>query len=161
MHRWMIVMALLAVAAGSASGMAPQAPGGDAQAVRDATAKFYAALNVLFTGDAGPVKAIWSHAGDVVYMGPVGGLKKGWAAVQADWDAQAALKLGGSVRPEDLHVTVGQDLAIVSNWEKGQNVGADGKVEVVSIRATNVFRKESGVWKMIGHHTDLLPYLAK
>jgi hypothetical protein len=29
----------------------------------------------------------------------------------------------------------------------------------VSIRATNLFRKESGAWKMIGHHTDLLPFL--
>jgi len=28
----------------------------------------------------------------------------------------------------------------------------------VSIRATNVFRKEGGQWKMIGHHTDLLPF---
>lgn len=161
MKRWMIAMALIAVTVGSISGTAGQAPGSDQQAVRDATAKFYAALNVLFTGDAGPIKDIWSQADDVTYMGPVGGLKKGWAAVQADWDAQAALKLGGSVQPEDLHVIVGQDLAVVSNWEKGRNVGADGKVEVVSIRATNVFRKESGVWKMIGHHTDLLPYLAK
>ena len=80
--------------------------------------------------------------------------------MQADWDAQAALKLGGRVEPDDMRVIVGQDLAVVSNWEKGQNAGADGKVDVVSIRATNVFRRESGVWKMIGHHTDLLPSLA-
>jgi ketosteroid isomerase-like protein len=32
--------------------------------------------------------------------------------------------------------------------------------EKVSIRATNIYRKENGQWKMIGHHTDLLPYLA-
>jgi ketosteroid isomerase-like protein len=31
----------------------------------------------------------------------------------------------------------------------------------VSIRATNLFRKENGAWKMIGHHTDLLPFLEK
>jgi hypothetical protein len=29
----------------------------------------------------------------------------------------------------------------------------------VSIRATNLFRKEDGSWKMIGHQTDLLPFL--
>ena len=132
----------------------------DEQAVRDATTAFYEALNALFTGDAGPVKDIWSHADDVTYMGPVGGYQKGWTAVQADWDAQAALRLGGSVQPDDVHVTVGQDLAVVNNWEKGQNTDASGRAETVSIRATNVFRKESGIWKMIGHHTDLLPYLA-
>ncbi|MCX6550186.1 MAG: nuclear transport factor 2 family protein [Acidobacteria bacterium] len=161
MNRWMIAMVLLATTVGYAAGTAPQAAVNDEQAVRDATARFYAALNVLFPGDAGPVKDTWSRADDVTYMGPVGGLRQGWAAVQADWDAQAAQKLGGRVQAEDLHVTVGRDLAVVSNWEKGQNASADGKVNVVSIRATNVFRKESGVWKMIGHHTDLLPYLAK
>jgi ketosteroid isomerase-like protein len=74
---------------------------------------------------------------------------------------RAAAKLGGEVQASDLQMTVGQDLAVATCWEKGQNVGADGNVEVVSIRATNVFRKEGGSWKMISHHTDLLPFLAK
>jgi ketosteroid isomerase-like protein len=42
--------------------------------------------------------------------------------------------------------------------EVGDNV-VDGKPQQVSIRATNTFRKENGQWKMIGHHTDLLPFL--
>lgn len=54
---------------------------------------------------------------------------------------------------------MGTDLALTHNYETGENVGADGAVERVSIRVTNVFRKEAGAWKMIGHHTDLLPYL--
>ncbi len=137
------------------------ASGADEQAVREAAAKFYSALNVMFTGDAGPMKDVWSHADDVTCMGPAGELKQGWPAVLADWEAQAALKLGGDVQPVDLHVTVGQDLALTNSWERGQNVGADGKVEVVSIRATNLFRKEGSSWKMIGHHTDLLPFLVK
>ena len=107
------------------------------------------------------MQAVWSHADDVTYMGPVGGFKKGWKAVLEDWNAQAAMKLGGSVKPEDMHITVGRDIALTHNWEKGQNVGPDGKPQQVSIRATNVFRKEGGAWKMIGHHTDLLPNLAK
>lgn len=107
------------------------------------------------------MKDVWSHADDVTYMGPVGGFQKGWTAVLADWQDQAAMQLGGSVQPEDMHVNVGQDVALTHNWEKGRNVGAEGRVEVASIRATNVFRKEGGAWKMIGHHTDLLPHLAK
>lgn len=160
MNRWMCAVSVAVLATGWVSGGSLQAQGSDEHAVREATAKFYGALNVLFTGNAGPMKDVWSHADDVTYLGPVGGFKKGWAAVQADWDAQAALKLGGSVKPESLHVTVGQNIAVVSNWEKGE-INVSGKVEAVSIRATNLFRKESGVWKMIGHHTDILPYLAK
>jgi ketosteroid isomerase-like protein len=29
----------------------------------------------------------------------------------------------------------------------------------VSIRTTTSFRKEGDAWKVIGHHTDTLPYL--
>jgi ketosteroid isomerase-like protein len=43
----------------------------------------------------------------------------------------------------------------------GSNLDAEGRPLQVSIRATNVFRKENGDWKMIGHHTDLLPFLNK
>jgi ketosteroid isomerase-like protein len=43
----------------------------------------------------------------------------------------------------------------------GSNLNAQGEPMKVSIRATNIFRKENGQWKMIGHHTDLLPFLEK
>jgi ketosteroid isomerase-like protein len=166
MNRWLLVGALGLMMSGAfltscASGNAAPASAGDEQAVRDATGKFYSALQVMFSGDAGPMKDVWSHAADVSFLGPGGKLKRGWPAVLADWEAQAALKLGGDVQFDDVQVTVGQDLALTNGWERGQNVGADGKVKVVSIRATNVFRKEGGSWKMIGHHTDLLPFLVK
>jgi ketosteroid isomerase-like protein len=159
MNRWIWLSLSIFLSAAYASATRP--PRTDEQAVRDAATAFYGALNVLFTGNPAPMQEIWSHADDVTYMGPTGGLKKGWREVLEDWRSQAAMKLGGSVKAEDMRIAVGGDLAVVHNWEKGQNAGADGKVELVSIRATNVFRKEGGVWKMISHHTDLLPYLAK
>ena len=64
----------------------------------------------------------------------------------------------------DKVVVNGMDFAwedIASNYEIGQNVATDCTPEKVTIRATNVFRKENGSWKMIGHHTDLLPFLEK
>jgi len=133
----------------------------DDQEVRQAVAQFYTALNTMFTGELGPMKEVWSHANDATYMGPGGGFQVGWDQVLAEWETQAAKKLGGKVEPADMRITVGQDLAIVSDIENGENTNAAGKVEKVSIRATNLFRKEGGKWKMIGHHTDLLPYLAK
>jgi uncharacterized protein (TIGR02246 family) len=131
----------------------------DEEAVREASTQFYAALNALFTGNLAPMSDIWSHADDVTYMGPGGGFQIGWDQVLANWQAQAAMKLGGEVRAEDVRITVGQSLAVVHNHERGENTNVEGKHQKVSIRATNVFRKEDGRWKMIGHHTDLLPYL--
>jgi len=147
-----VLAAACFMAAGSAQSTADQA------AVKQAAMKFYAALNSMFTGDVAPMKEVWSHAADVTYMGPVGGMQVGWSQVAATWESQATMKLGGKVEPADMHIFVGNDLAVTQNYEKGQNT-LDGQPVTVSIRATNVFRKENGAWKMIGHHTDLLPAL--
>lgn len=113
----------------------------------------------IFKGDLTRMKQVWSHRGDVTYMGPGGGFRVGWAAVLADWESQARLKLGGKVTPAEMQFNIGTDLAVVNNCERGENIDATGEVQKVEMRATNIFRKDNGVWKMIGHHTDLLPYL--
>ncbi|HVS01447.1 MAG TPA: nuclear transport factor 2 family protein [Thermoanaerobaculia bacterium] len=128
---------------------------GDEEAVAAAVGAFYSALNDMFTGDLESMREVWSHADDVTYMGPGGGIQVGWPAVLESWEAQAAMELGGEVQPADVHTTVGGALAVTVGWEIGTNVAE----QQVRIRATNVFRKESGAWKMIGHHTDLLPFL--
>jgi hypothetical protein len=67
-------------------------PEGTEQSVREATARFYDALRIMFTGDAEPMKQLWSHAEDVTYMGPGGGFHAGWNQIEKDWDMQAALR---------------------------------------------------------------------
>jgi ketosteroid isomerase-like protein len=152
-----LVFSVVGLISGSPAFAADQ----DIAGARAAAEQFYSALNVMFNGELEPMKEVWSHKDDVTYMGPGGGFRLGWRDVLADWEAQAALKLGGRVEPQEMRITVGRDLAIVSNYEIGQNVTADGKTQEVTIRATNLFRHEDGRWKMIGHHTDLLPFLQK
>jgi ketosteroid isomerase-like protein len=158
-HRFL--SGLLVVAAMALMTARPaQAADDDTQAVKAAVATFHDALNTLFIGDVTPMKAIWSHADDVTYMGPVGGMQVGWSQVEPYWDKQAAKKLSGKVDPVDLHVTASPTLAVVHYYEKGENV-IDGKPQPVNIRVTTTFRKEGGQWKVIGHHTDMLPFLQK
>jgi len=158
-HR--IMLGLLVVAAMALLTARPaQAADDDTQAVKAANVVFHDALNSLFTGNAAPMKASWSHADDVTYMGPVGGMQVGWSQVEPYWDKQAAKKLGGKVDPVDVHITASPALAVVHYYEKGENV-IDGKPQPVNIRATTTFRKEGGQWKVIGHHTDTLAYLQK
>jgi ketosteroid isomerase-like protein len=133
----------------------------DATAVMQASSRFYVALNEMFTGNVEPMLEVWSHADDVMYMGPAGGLQIGWADVKATWKEQAALKLGGKVVSQDLHLVLNGNTAVTYNYEKGENIDSNGVTQAVSIRASNVFRKENGKWMMTGHHTDLLPFLEK
>jgi ketosteroid isomerase-like protein len=133
----------------------------DAKEIADAAARFYAALNAMFEGDLAPMVEVWSHADDVTYMGPDGGFQVGWKQVLADWEKQAAMKLGGHVEPDAMRITAGRDLAVTHNYEKGANINTGGMPGSVLLRATNLFRRENGMWKMIGHHTDTLPYLSR
>jgi ketosteroid isomerase-like protein len=130
-------------------------------AILTANAGFYAALNRLFVGDLAAMMNVWSHASDISYMGPTGQFEQGWEAVRKDWEGQAAMKLGGKVDPSEVHVIANQNLAVISCYEVGENTNAAGKVEKLKLRATSIFRKEDGLWKMVGHQTDKLPYLAK
>ena len=128
--------------------------------VKEAAMQFYSALNTMFKGDVSPMIEVWSHAPDVTYLGPQGGILIGWDQVSKTWEEQAALKLGGQVNPEDMHITLGDKVGITQNYERGTNY-VDGKPVTVYIRATNIFRLEEGNWKMISHHTDILPFLSK
>jgi len=132
----------------------------DHDEIAAAAAHFYAALNALFEGDLSPMVEVWSHADDVTYMGPDGGFQVGWKDVLSEWDKQAAKKLGGHVGPDGMRIAGGHDLAVTHNYERGVNTNIGGTPVPVLIRATNLFRKENGTWKMIGHHTDKLPFLS-
>ena len=133
----------------------------EAAAVRQAVDDFYVALNAMFTGDLGPMTEVWSHADDVTYLGPGGDFRHGWDDVLASWQEQADMKLGGEVTPHDMIVRPGQELAMVQNREIGDNLHAEGRRRSVAIRATHVFRKENGAWKMITHHADRLSFIPK
>jgi ketosteroid isomerase-like protein len=158
------VMALsIGAALAFGGGLVPSASAAepDTQGVLAANTGFYAALNKMFTGSSAAMELVWSHAADVTYMGPTGGIERGWGNVLKNWQGQAALKLGGKVEPAEMQMVVGQDVAVVTVYEEGENTNAKGEVAHLKLRATSTFRKESGHWMMIGHHTDPLPYLAK
>jgi len=133
----------------------------ESKAVQSSVNEFYVALNQLFSGEMTAMEKIWSHGKDITYMGPDGTYVIGWESTRANFQVQANKKLGGKVMPKDIHTIIGNDLAIVSNYEVGENVNAQGKPEKVQIRVTSTFRKEKAGWKMIGHHTDTLSFLKK
>jgi ketosteroid isomerase-like protein len=126
--------------------------------VAAAVLDFYKALNVLFTGNAVPMKNAWSHADDSSYMGPDGLYLLGWEKIGAMWEHVGALKLGGCVNPKQLNTVVGTDTALITCIESGENE-VDGQAETVGIRSSTVFRKEGSAWKVIAHQTDPLSYL--
>lgn len=122
-------------------------------ALQEASDAFYSALADVLAGDATAMLALWSHADDVSYMGPMDDqLQVGWDTIEPAWVNQAAAKIGGQVVTENLHYVVGESLGIVVNYEVGSgHVGIPGTMR---IRVTSSYRLEDGHLRMIGHHTD-------
>jgi ketosteroid isomerase-like protein len=128
----------------------------EADEVRQASDRFYAALNRVLQGDAGPMMDVWSHTSDVTTMHPIGQREVGWEQVEGPWQQVASLASGGQVAIKDPLIRVVGDLAYEVGIEDG-----DGKIagEVVSFghRVTNVYRREDGDWKIVHHHADKNP----
>ena len=124
--------------------------------VRGASERFYAALNRMLNGDAGSLGDIWSHSSTVTTMHPVGGREVGWEQVRESWEQVAQLCTKGQVKLDDQFIQVAGDAACELGVERGQ-FSLAGQEVTVDHRVTNIYRRESGAWKIVHHHTDIAP----
>ena len=134
----------------NASGASPAAE----KEIREATTLFYAALNSALQGDLGPLGAVWSHRPDVSNLGGIGGRQLGWNEVRTDFQNMARLYPAGQITPQDTIVVVGTDIGYSICNETGRLRSAEGPMVNFNRRATNIFRREDGKWKLIHHHAD-------
>jgi ketosteroid isomerase-like protein len=124
--------------------------------VREASDQFYAALNRMANGDAGPMMEVWSHTSEVSTMHPIGGREVGWEQVQGPWQQVAAMASGGQITLEDSLIWVVGDLAYQIGTEAGE-IGLGEQHVSFKERVTNIYRREAGEWKIVHHHSDLSP----
>ena len=124
--------------------------------VRKASEQFYAALNRMVKGDAGSLSDIWSHNADVTAMHPIGGRQVGWDKVRESFQQVAQIASEGKVKLEDQILQATGDLAYELGVERGQATMA-GQQVTLDHRVTNVYRRETGSWKIVHHHTDISP----
>ena len=91
-------------------------------------------------------------------MAADGAYNIGWEQAYANWEEQAAQNLGGHAGPEDVRVTIGDDIAMTNQYTVGVNEFQTGEL-AFRLRATSIFRKRDGQWRMISHHVDVIPTL--
>jgi ketosteroid isomerase-like protein len=124
--------------------------------VRKASEQFYAAVNRMVNGDAGPLADMWSHSSAVTTMHPIGGREFGWDNVRESWEKVARIASEGQVKLGDQIIQVAGDVAYELGVEHGQAKLA-GQQVTMEHRVTNIYRLEEGEWKIVHHHTDLSP----
>ncbi|MEK7214994.1 MAG: nuclear transport factor 2 family protein [Chloroflexota bacterium] len=124
--------------------------------VRNASRRFYTALNRMANGDATPLAEIWSHDAGVTTMHPIGGRETGWDQVRGVWEQVAHLASDGRIELNDQAIQASGDMAYELGTERGEFTLAGQQVKIEQ-RVTNIYRKEAGGWKIVHHHTDLSP----
>jgi ketosteroid isomerase-like protein len=124
--------------------------------VRDASARFYTALNRMMEGDSTPMAEIWAHDATVTTMHPIGGREAGWDEVRGSFEQVAGLASGGQANLRDQRIQVVGDLAYEVGIEYGQAKLA-GEQIAIEHRVTNIYRREPDGWKIVHHHTDTSP----
>lgn len=116
-----------------------------------------AALDAFVGGDAEPYKSLWSQSDDVSLMGAFGGRVLGWSAVAARLEQAANQYQTGKYEEfQVLAAGAGTDLAYMVWLEAISCEGPDGKRVTRRRRATQVFRLESGDWRIVHQHSDPL-----
>ena len=88
--------------------------------VRKASVQFYAALNSMINGNAGPLADIWSHSATVTTMHPIGGREIGWEAVKTSFEQVAKLASDGKAVLKDQLIRVNGNMAYEMGIESGQ-----------------------------------------
>lgn len=116
----------------------------------------HAALHGIANGDPRLFQALFSSADDVTLGNPFGPFAKGRKNVEATLARAAANYREGnfsSIEPIAQHVS--DTLACFVEVERLRaKVSGGTELVDVAVRATSVFRREHGAWKLVHRHAD-------
>jgi ketosteroid isomerase-like protein len=115
------------------------------------------AETALHNGDAGPRKAMWARADPVTLLGAALSAS-GWEEVEPVFDRlEARFSSCTSCDHEVIAAGASGDLAYIVAFEHTTASVGDSPPLPYSLRATTVFRREDGDWKVVHRHADPVP----
>jgi ketosteroid isomerase-like protein len=104
-------------------------------------------------GNPRPYLELWSDANDVSLMGGVGGHQVGLDQVSELLTAAARTLNYETWDAENLVTGFDETLGFTVELERLTR-HVDGEIEEMSLRATTIYRREEGAWKVIHRHGD-------
>lgn len=114
------------------------------------------AERAIHTGDVEPRLALWSRQDPVTVLGARRSAS-GWADLEplfrtvASWFSDSR-----DYRFELVAAGASGDLAYTVGYEHNQ-VRVDGEARTYTLRATHIYRREDGEWRIVHRHADVPP----
>ena len=124
----------------------------DEATVRLANEEFYRALTKM---DIEAMDEVWSHDDGARCIHPGWDIIEGWEEIRQSWEVIFGNSADLQVTPSEVKIGLEGEMAWVSCLESITARGDD--TDVTLARATNLFMKKSGAWKMILHHVSQVP----
>jgi ketosteroid isomerase-like protein len=123
------------------------------EAVLATNDRFYRALSLA---DLGAMERLWVPSDEAVCVHPGWPALYGWAAIRESWQRifqnQGPLRVWPSDATVRLHGHTAE-VACLENIDTSKVAGTG----ILQTRATNIFRRVEGAWKMLEHHAVPMP----
>jgi len=114
-----------------------------------------AAATAVRNGDASPLIELLSKHDSVTLFPASQPSKLGWTQVSEAFNRVASLYSSGTpVEFEVVAAGVSGDLAYLVGVERGSAAVSGGAPEPVSLRITQIYRREDAGWKLVHRHAD-------
>jgi len=115
----------------------------------------HAAITRQSQGHPEPFLELWSHAGDVTIMAAIGGYQVGFDAVRELLTAASKTQQFDGWSAENVATVLDGNLAFTVELEHYARTD-DREGEGMTLRATQIYRREDGQWRVIHRHGDIL-----
>ncbi|MGH3459483.1 YybH family protein [Aeromicrobium sp.] len=118
--------------------------------------RYHEATRLFARGDPENVKAIYSHADDVVLANPFGPASVGWDAVSPALDFASSRFQDGNVDPFEVlaRFDYGEMVVVHALEDWRARVADRPDLEPFRLRVTTVLRREDGGWRIVLRHAD-------
>lgn len=115
----------------------------------------HAAITEQSQGHPHPFLELWSHAADVTIMAAIGGYQVGFDAVSELLTAASKTQQFDGWQAENVATVLNENLAFTVELEHYAHT-VDGEEKDMTLRATQIYRRENGQWRVIHRHGDIL-----
>jgi ketosteroid isomerase-like protein len=120
--------------------------------------RFIAAADAMHNGDSGPMAEFWSRRDPVTLLGAAATLPVGWTSVTEGQRLVASkFSNGAPLQFELIAADVEGDLGYTIGYERSSVSVDGGPARPALLRATQIYRREDGEWKLVHRHADPAP----